>query len=112
MSGFGGVGVERGFTGGTSSGCGAMCAGWLAGPLFPLTVEGCAAVRRLRERRRRVFLVCVALPSPLTFGAGPSPLTFGPSKVRAPTLPSKQSAAIVIIMAAVLPISFALLPSK
>jgi hypothetical protein len=100
MSGLGGVGVVRGFTGGMSSGCGAMCAGWLDGPLFPLAVERCVAGRRLRERRRRVFPVCAASPSPLTFAAEPS-------IVRARTFPAKQRPAIMVIMATVLPNSLA-----
>ena len=107
MSGLGGVGVERGFTGGTSSGCGAMCAGWLDGPLFPLAVEGCAAGRRLCGRRRWDFRFCAVLPSPLKFGAEPSPTGFGPSNVRAQTFHAKQSPAIMVIMAAVLPNSLA-----
>lgn len=107
MSGLGGVGVERGFSGGTSSSCGAMCAGWLDGPPFPLAAGGCAAVRRLRERRRRDFPFCAASASPLKFGAGPSPLGAGPPNVRAQTFHAKQSPAIMVIMAAVLPNSLA-----
>ena len=58
---------------------------------------------RLRERWRRVFLTC-ATCRPV---AGPSEVLAAAPRESASPLPPKQSAAIVVIMAPVLPNSLA-----
>jgi hypothetical protein len=60
MSGLGGF-VFGGLTGGMSSGCGAMWAGWFAGEVRDrpvLTGVLPAALRRFRARARRAFPAC------------------------------------------------------